>query len=273
MDQHHLHLLILAVVQGIAEFLPISSSGHLLVVNALWLRTGAPPLADTLGVEILLHAGTLLAVLAVYQRRIAKLLTDDRRVISRLVVGTLPAVVVGLPLHEIRYFHDWLESPLLAGCMLPITGLILFWGGRHAEGPTDYRDMTYRQAIFIGLAQAVAILPGISRSGATIVAGLAVGLRRDSAATFSFLLAIPTIAGAVVLGLKDLAPTSYEPAELVRLAGAVGVSFIVGVGALLWLLHWLRQGRLQPLAWWCIAVGVSFTAWQLFAGPVIYGRT
>ncbi|HEX7449915.1 MAG TPA: undecaprenyl-diphosphate phosphatase [Pirellulales bacterium] len=263
MDLHQLHLFLLAVVQGVAEFLPISSSGHLLMINALWIRAGAPPLADTLGVEILLHAGTLLAILAVYRRRIALLLGEDRRVIARLIVGTLPAVVVGLPLHEIKFFHHWLESPILAGCMLPITGMLLLWGGRQTEGATDYRQMTYRQALLIGLAQAVAILPGISRSGSTIVAGLAVGLRRDSAATFSFLLAIPTIAGAVVLGLKDLGPETYEPAEMVRLAGATGVSFVVGVAALLWLLRWLRQGRLQPLAWWCIGVGVCFTVWQI----------
>lgn len=263
MDLHQFHLFILAVVQGVAEFLPISSSGHLLVVNSLWVRAGAPPLADTLGTEILLHAGTLLAILVVYWRRIARLLGEDRRVISRLIVGTLPAVVVGLPVHQIAALHAWIENPLLAGCMLPLTGLMLLWGGRQPEGPTDYREMSYRQALLIGLAQAVAILPGISRSGATIVAGLAVGLRRDSAATFSFLLAIPTIAGAVILELKDLAPASYDSTELVRLAEAAGISFAVGVAALLWLLRWLRQGRLQPLAWWCIVVGTCFTVWQL----------
>ena len=263
MDLHQLHLFILAVVQGIAEFLPISSSGHLLVVDALWLHAGAPPLQNLLGVEILLHGGTLLAILVVYWRRIGRLLGEDRRVIGRLIVGTLPAVVVGLPLHEIDFLHGWLENSLLAGCMLPITGLLLLWGGRQPEGVTDYRDMSYRQALLIGLAQAVAILPGISRSGSTIVAGLAVGLRRDSAATFSFLLAIPTIAGAVVLGLKDLGPASYEPAEMLRLAEAAGIAFVVGVAALVGLLRWLRRGRLQPLAWWCIVVGVSFTVWQL----------
>ena len=263
MDLHQLHLFILAVVQGIAEFLPISSSGHLLVVDALWLHAGAPPLQNLLGVEILLHGGTLLAILVVYWQRIARLLGEDRRVIGRLIVGTLPAVVVGLPLHEIDFLHGWLENSLLAGCMLPITGLLLLWGGRQPEGVTDYRDMSYRQALLIGLAQVVAILPGISRSGSTIVAGLAVGLRRDSAAAFSFLLAIPTIAGAVVLGLKDLGPASYEPAEMLRLAEAAGIAFVVGVAALVGLLRWLRRGRLQPLAWWCIVVGVSFTVWQL----------
>jgi undecaprenyl-diphosphatase len=262
-----LHLLLLAVVQGIGEFLPISSSGHLLLANELWQRAGGEPLADLLGAEILLHGGTLLSILVVYRQRIVRLLAEDRRMIGCLLVGTLPAVVVGLPFHEVVILKQILQSSLLAGCLLPVTGLMLLWATRQQEGTTDYRDITHWQAFFIGLAQALAILPGISRSGATIVAGLALGLRRDAAASFSFLLAIPAILGAVVLEAKDAAYAPVGGRETTQLLAAAGVSFIVGLVALLLLLRCLRQGKLWPMAWWCIAVGAAFTSWRLVVCP------
>lgn len=264
-----LHLVLLAVVQGIGEFLPISSSGHLLLANELWRRAGGEPLPDLLGAEIVLHGGTLLSILVVYRTRIVRLLTEDRRMILCLAVGTLPAVMVGLPLHEIATLKVWLQNASLAGCLLPCTGLMLFWSGRRLEGTTDYREISLWQAWVIGMAQAFAILPGISRSGATIVAGLGMGLRRDAAASFSFLLAIPAILGAVVLEAKDFAQTPARNAEATQLLAAAGVSFVVGLAALALLLRWLRQGRLQPMAWWCIVVGIAFTAWRLAGEPIL----
>jgi undecaprenyl-diphosphatase len=257
------HLFLLAVVQGIGEFLPISSSGHLLLANELWQGVTGDRLHNVLGAEIVLHGGTLLSILVVYRRRIAGLLAEDRRMIGRLVVGTFPAVLVGLPLHEIRSLRGWLENPLLAGCLLPVTGVMLLWASRREEGNTDYPQISFTQALLIGIAQAIAILPGISRSGATIVAGLAVGLRRDAAASFSFLLAIPAILGAVVLEAKDFGEADITRSEAWTLLLAAAVSFVVGVGALLLLLRWLRQGRLQPMAWWCIGLGIAFTLWKL----------
>lgn len=261
------HILVLAVVQGIGEFLPISSSGHLLLANELWQRAGGQPLDDLLGAEIVLHGGTLFSILLVYRRRIVRLLADERHMIGRLAVGTLPAVVVGLPLHEIDRLRSCLENPFLAGCLLPISGILLLWAARRDEGTTDYSQINYRQALLIGIAQAIAILPGISRSGATIVAGLAVGLRRDAAASFSFLLAIPAILGAVVLEAKDFALADVTGREVGDLLMGAAVSFLVGVAALTLLLRWLRQGRLQPMAWWCIGVGAVFTSWWLLGEP------
>ncbi|MGH7140574.1 MAG: undecaprenyl-diphosphate phosphatase [Pirellulales bacterium] len=262
-----LHVLMLAVVQGIGEFLPISSSGHLLLANELWQRAGGQPLDDLLGAEIVLHGGTLLSILVVYRRRIVRLLADERHMIGRLVVGTLPAIVVGLPLHEIDRFRSYLENPFLAGCLLPTSGILLLWAARRDEGTTGYSQISYRQAFLIGIAQSIAILPGISRSGATIVAGLAVGLRRDAAASFSFLLAIPAILGAVVLEAKDFVFADVTGKQVGELLAGAAVSFLVGVAALLLLLRWLRQGRLQPMAWWCIGVGAAFTTWWLLGEP------
>jgi undecaprenyl-diphosphatase len=262
MDPQHLHLLVLAVVQGITEFLPISSDGHMVVVDSLWKYASGHQFDDLLGVEIVLHGGTLLAILVMYCRQLTRLLFADRHMIGRIVVGSLPAALVGVPMLKIKVLHDALESPVLAGCMLPVMGLILLVGGARTGGTIDYTEISFRQAFLIGLAQATAILPGISRSGTTIVTGLALGLRREAAATFSFVLAVPAVGGAVLLKTKDLLEGRQCGVELDWLLLATAVAFFVGLAALALLLHWLRQGRLWPMGWWCLAVGLAFTGWQ-----------
>jgi undecaprenyl-diphosphatase len=183
-------------------------------------------------------------------------------VIGPLIVGTLPLVFIGLPVHEIDALQKLVENPLLVGCMLPITGLLLIASGRCQNGDTDYTQISYRQALIVGLFQALAVLPGISRSGTTIVGGMVAGLRRDSAATFSFLLAIPAICGALVLHLHKAVTsgTTHDAGPL--LLGAL-VSFIVGLAALAWLVRWLGRGRLQWFAYWCIPVGLAVIVWQV----------
>jgi undecaprenyl-diphosphatase len=261
-----LEILILAVVQGVTEFLPISSSGHLVIGSGLF----GLPLDDQekLTVNVLLHAGTLLAILVFYRQRIWQLLHQDRRVIGLLLVGSLPAAVAGLILKH--QFAGLMTNPLTAGCMLPITGLMLLWTARRKTGETTCGELGYGRSLVIGVFQAFAILPGISRSGATIVAGLGVGMRRDEAATFSFLLAIPAIGGAALLDLKGL--LDKPPQEVPAAALAVGalVSFVVGLVSLWWLVRWLQQGRLYLFAWWVIPVGLAVIAWQLLiAWPLL----
>jgi undecaprenyl-diphosphatase len=261
----YLRIIILGIVQGISEFLPISSDGHLVVASKLFgvftsRELGEPELL----VAIILHLGTLLTILVVYWRRILQLLGQDRRVLGLIAVGTLPAAIVGLLLKE--YFGDLLVDLRLTGWMLPLNGLMLLWIGKYPPGDTPYTELRYRQALLIGLCQALAPLPGISRSGTTIAAGLALGLSREAAATFSFLLAVPALTGAGVLAAIDLAgdaPTSVSAGPL--LAGAF-VSFAVGLLAIHWLLRWLYQGRLYLFAWWCIGVGILVLAWQ-FTDP------
>lgn len=251
----------LAIVQGVAEFLPISSSGHLAVIAALFDQFGQP-LEEKLTLNIMLHLGTLAAILVFYRRRIVDLLGPDRKVIGLLVVGTLPAVVVGLGLK--LSFDQALESPLLAGFMFPITGALLLWGAAKPPGPLECRQMTYAQALLIGAFQAFAILPGISRSGTTIVAGLACGLKRQEAAAFAFLLAIPAIGGAGVLESLSLMHRSAtgEPASTLALGAAI--SFAVGLVSLWWLVRWLQQGKISLFAWWVLLLGPLVIAWQLW---------
>ena len=262
-----LEILVLAVVQGITEFLPISSSGHVVVGAALFDRFGFQRFGEeTLTVNIVLHVGTLAAILVFYRQRILGLLGADRRVIGLLLVGSVPAAIVGLTI-KLSPWSDTLESglknPVLAGLMFPITALMLLWAVRHEDGQITCRKLGYVQALLIGVLQAVAILPGISRSGATIVAGLGCGLRRDEAATFSFLLAIPAIAGGGLLETLHLLKEGqgYTPIEGLAL-GAL-VSFLVGLAALGWLIRWLNQGRLQQFAWYLIPLGASVLVWQL----------
>ncbi|WP_442505739.1 undecaprenyl-diphosphate phosphatase [Novipirellula sp. SH528] len=259
-----LQILFLAVVQGIAEFLPISSSGHLVVLGAL---TGK--LSESPTLEIILHAGTLGSILVIYWRRILDLLFSDRRVIAMLVVGTIPAAIVGL---TIKKNFEWLmRSPLLAGCMLIVTGAFLILLGRLRPREGEYREMSLLNAFGVGCFQAFAILPGISRSGSTILGARLLGMKNEDSVTFSFLLAIPAICGAVVLELKDFlesrqieTPVSAESGDVAfspaLLAIGAAVSFVVGIAALKWLIGWSRLDRLHWFAAWCIPAGLATIA-------------
>ncbi len=259
-----LEILVLAVVQGIAEFLPISSSGHVVVVQGMFDELGHA-MNDKLTVNIVLHVGTLLAILVFYRRRIWSLLGSDRRVVGLLIVGSIPAAVVGLTVKESPFgaiLERALERPLLAGFMFPLTALMLLWAAARHSGQAGCRELGYGQALRIGVFQALAILPGISRSGTTIVAGLTCGLRREEAATFSFLLAIPVIGGAGLLEAVKLLTGGSEGTPLPVLALGAFVSFVVGLCSLGWLIRWLNQGRLHYFAWWLIPLGLAVIAWQ-----------
>lgn len=252
-------IILLAIVQGLTEFLPVSSSGHLVVANELLETFGGKKVDDLLEVEIVLHLGTLAAVLVYYRREILRLFTSDRRVIPLLILATIPAVAVGLLIE-----HSWLESPLLAGLMFPVTALGLLWISRRPEGSGGYADLSPGRALAVGVLQAFAILPGISRSGATIVGGLAVGLRRDEAAAFAFLLAIPVIAGGGVLKGIEALQEGATGTPLGTLGIGFLVSMLVGLGALALLIRWVRQGRLAMFAYYLLPLGVAVVAWQLW---------
>lgn len=262
-------VMLLALIQGVAEFLPISSSGHVCVLASLMGRD-----LDIATLNIVLHLGSLAAICVFYFHRVARLLFEDRRVIGQLIVGTVPAVLIVILLKLIPKalfktdpLGAALESPLVAGIMLPVTGILLLRSQSIAPGTGDYRTATWLDAFWIGCAQALAILPGLSRSGSTIVAGLVRGLSRESAATFSFLLAIPAILGAGVLELKDLLSsevrTGPPTADPLHLAIGAGVAFVIGLASLWVLVKLLERGKLTWFAWYCIAAGVAILGWQL----------
>lgn len=258
-------VVVLAVVQGITEFLPISSDGHLAIVAPL-LFGGSDKQID-LDLTITLHMGTLGSILVYYRQRILRLLGEDRRVIPLLLIGTLPAVAVVLAskvLFDDEAFERTLASPLFAGIMLPVSGIVLLWSLRLHAGKREYRELTWAESLFIGICQATAILPGLSRSGTTIASGLSRGLSRPASAGYSFLLAIPALVGAGGYGLLKSLTTETQlstPPSLLALGAAV--SFVVGLAAVALLERLLIRGQLKWFGWYCIVLGIAVVAWQL----------
>ncbi len=250
-------IIVLAIIQGLTEFLPVSSSGHLVVAHTVLTALGGEPIPDLLEVEIVLHLGTLAAVLIYYRRECVRLLTSDRRAIPLLILATIPAVIVGFSIEK-----SWLENPLFAGLMFPVTAIGLLWISRRPPGDTEYLDLSPKHALIIGLLQAFAILPGISRSGATIVGGLACGLKRESASTFAFLLAIPVIGGGGLLTAVKAIKEGTTGTPLGTLAIGFFISMFIGWGALALLIHWVRQGRLAMFAYYLVPLGIAVVTWQ-----------
>lgn len=263
-----LQILLLGIVQGLTEFLPVSSSGHLVVVNALLQTWGSEPVEDLVEVNIVLHLGTLAAVAIYYRREIWRLLGKDRRVIPLLVVGTIPAAVIGVTIKKLlpdSVEAAILENPLLAGLMFPVTAAALVWAMRRPAGPHSYTELSMGHAFVVGLAQAAALLPGISRSGATIAAGLGVGQSRRSSATFAFLLALPAIAGAGVLEALEMWEAGGAQTAPGILAVGFAVSMAVGLGALMLLIRWVERGKLAWFAYYLVPLGIATVLWQLAA--------
>ena len=250
-----IQIFIIAVAQGIGEFLPISSSGHNAVINHLFERFGHPLTEDSaefVKLNILLHVGSLVAVLIVFRQRIVDMFGKDRRLILMLFIASLPTAVVGYPIYK---YAPWIQDylPLISVCFL-VTGMMLLYTLRVPEGEKTISTMTWKDALIIGCAQALAILPGISRSGTTIVTALCCRLKREEAAAFSFILSIPVIAGSGLLEFIDMIKDAPEPSaaalpDWLLLVGAA-VSCIVGILALVFLLNWLKKGKLWYFAIW-----------------------
>jgi len=252
-------VLILATVQGIAEFLPISSSGHLVLVADL---LGVDPEQfDLVELNIALHAGTLGSILVVYRRPIYQIAVRTPGLMIALIVATIPAVIAALGL-KVLGIDEVLQSSLMTACGLLATGTVLLASRQLNSGETSFESTRLTHAWWIGCAQAMAILPGISRSGSTICAGQFLGLSREAAATFSFMMAIPAILGAVVLEIvKSLAePSMVDSTPFGVLAFGAAVSFGVGWLALKLLLAVVQTGRLHWFALWCFVVGLFVLA-------------
>lgn len=258
----YVNAIILGIVQGIAEFLPISSSGHLVIADAL-LRdfNGTETPKESVTMEIALHFGTLLSILLVYRHDLKKLLFD-RQLMMMIVIATVPVGLVGILLKD--YIDDAFSKPILAGCALMVTAAFLLAGRKLQGAGKPLNQMTILNATVIGLFQAIAIIPGISRSGSTIAAGMANGLNREESARFSFLIAIPAIAGATLVQAKDLVTgdESYTGNAGPVLLGTL-ISFLVGVIALRWLLRIVVADRLHIFAVYCVIAGCLTVAWQL----------
>jgi undecaprenyl-diphosphatase len=251
---------LLGIVQGISEFLPISSDGHLVISETL-LGVGEE---GGLSFVIAVHLGSLVALLVFYRARVlglaSGLLTRDAAAlthIAKLALGTLPAVVIGLTLKD--RVEEAFRTPWLAGAGLLLTGVFLITT-RRTQPRASALAPTNAQALAIGCAQALAILPGVSRSGSTIALALALGVAPLAAAEFSFLLGIIAIVGAAVLDLPDLLAAGSGSAAAPMLLGAA-LAAISGLAALSVLRRVIASQRFHQFAYYCWAVGAAFLAY------------
>lgn len=242
--------IIWGVIQGLTEFLPISSSGHLVLVPAI-LDIPAPDLATS----AMLHLGTLAAVLVYYRSDVARMAKFDRpgrKLITLILIGSIPAAVLGLAFES--QIEELISDPVVVAYMLIVTGVILLGTTLLRLGDRMSSDLRPMDTVIIGFAQSAALIPGISRSGMTISAGLTRGLERTEAANFAFLLGIPVIAGAGMLSMIDVLSSGESiPSEvwIGMLAAALS-----GYAAIAILLRLLRRVGLAPFGIYCVAFGV-----------------
>jgi undecaprenyl-diphosphatase len=263
--------IILGIVQGITEFLPISSSAHLILLPWMFGQQGT--LIDSLNFDVALHAGTLVAILAFFWRDwfdlFGKLLTgikdgtwktNEGRLVWFIVLATIPAGVLGLKYEHV--VEESFRNPLLIAGMLAAISLVMWAADRYSAKTADLGHMSLGHAILIGFAQALALVPGVSRSGITITAGLLSGYKREDAARFSFLLSTPVIAGAAILKLHKLHLAAGE-----ALPFALGTLFsaIVGYLSIKFLLQYLSRHSLNLFVWYRLALaGVVVALWAVW---------
>lgn len=247
--------IILGLVQGLTEFLPVSSSGHLVIFQDL-LGLNDPGLT----MEVILHFGTLLSVFTVFGRDFIDLLRfsrDDgqRRYLLMLVAGVIPTGVIGLLLE--RYMEIFFSSTLIVGAMLLLTGGMLKFMEMLPPGKKDAEKMEIRDALWIGLMQGIAVIPGISRSGATITAAIWRGLDRTVAVRYSFMLSAPVIFGATLLEVKDMVLTGVERTMLLNYIVGGAVAFLAGIVAIKTFIKLLKDRKFHYFAYYCWAAGIS----------------
>lgn len=262
--------IILGLVQGLTEFLPVSSSGHLsLLNNLLGLST---PENGHLFFDVLLHLGTLISIFVVYWDDIVEMfyevlgfarlgpLAGQRkqrypaaRQFFMIVVATLPLLLI-LPMKdrmEVLYYNNY-----FIGIALVLTGCMLFVSDKMIAGKKAVGGVTVLDALIIGLCQCAATVPGLSRSGTTITAGIAVGLKRDYAVKFSFLMSIPAVLGANILNLADAFREGVNMADMPAYLIGMLVAMLSGIGAISLLRHIADKGRFGGFAYYCWVVGV-----------------
>ncbi|MBT3227860.1 MAG: undecaprenyl-diphosphatase UppP [Candidatus Marinimicrobia bacterium] len=258
---------ILAIVQGLTEFLPVSSSGHLVLGEAL---LNSHSFGDSIAFELVVHLGTFLAVLVIFWKDILNLFgifatrlikpgnwsseykhNDEFRLTILMLLAMLPAGIVGLLLRD--QISDLFSQPFMVSIALLFTGSMLL---ATKYFPKSDKPITIKRALFIGFAQALALVPGISRSGSTISMALGLGIKQEQAARFSFIMVLPLIMAATVLEFIDLLKVGLSSGDIVILLIGLVVSFIVGIFSLKWLLKLLRNGKFHYFAWYCFSVAI-----------------
>ncbi len=259
--------ILLGIVQGLTEFLPVSSSGHLVMYQQF-----LPPPEMELLFDLVLHLGTLLPIIWLYRSDLMRMLAapfkergalserPGTRLMLLICVGSLPTAIIGLVLQD--FFESLFSTPATLAVTFAITGLLLHATRWAPQGTLDEKTAGWRLALAIGTVQGLAIAPGISRSGSTIAIALFLGLNRECAARYSFLLSIPAICGAFVLKASDVNWAQTELAPLVAGGLAAGIS---GYVALTWLLKLVQTGDFSKFRWYCWAMATFALGYALVA--------
>ena len=259
-----LEAIILGVIQGLTEFLPVSSSGHLELGKALLGDTSIPQ--ESMLFTVVLHAATALATIVVYRREIGQIIAglfqfknnDAFRYSVKIVISMVPAAAIGVVFSkELETLFD--HQILLVGLMLWLTGILLMVADR---AKNTAKSVGFSHAIIIGIAQAVAILPGISRSGATISTSVLLGIDRTKAASFSFLMVVPLILGKIAKDILDGALTLSDDQFSVLAAGFIA-AFITGLFACQWMIKLVRKAQLKYFSYYCFVVGALAIGYTL----------
>lgn len=267
---------VLGMVQGLTEFLPVSSSGHLVIVREILKAQEA-----LLSFDVLVHLGTLAAVVLVFRRDVARLVSaavgvaadvargtglgkaisrdDWRKMVFLIIVASIPTAIMGLALEPV--VQQLFTSRLAVGIFLVATGLVLWLADRVSAGRIPLGSLGPFGAFCIGVAQGLAVVPGFSRSGATISTGLLFGLRRDDAARFSFLLSIPVILGASALELPDLVRAGLAKGFAAPFLAGAAASIVSGYVAIHLVFSALRRRRFMVFAIYTWIVGAAVIAW------------
>ena len=249
-----LRALILGIVQGLTEFLPVSSSGHLELTK--WISGDTSIAEESMLMTVTLHAATALATIVVFRKDIAEILRDlfrfewngGTKFSLLIILSMIPAAVVGV-LYDDLLTTLFDRQIVLVALMLFVTGLLLFLAdrARRTEKSVDWKD-----AFLIGVAQAIAILPGISRSGATISTSVLLGIDRERSARFSFLMVVPLILGKIA---KDMLDGTYnDSTSVVELGVGFLAAFFTGIAACVWMIKLVKKAELKYFAYYCFAV-------------------
>lgn len=255
-----LEAIVLGIVQGLTEFLPISSSAHQSIVGQLFFQGRDPGSAFTAITQL----GTETAVVVYFARDIARIIKNwvlalfgriprndpDARIGWLVIIGSIPIVVAGLLFEDA--IDTWLRNLWITVAALGGVAVLLWLADRFARHTYELKDLTWLDGIALGFAQALALIPGVSRSGATISAGLFLGYSRPAATRYAFLLAIPAVFGSGIYKLKDLGAESavaWGPT-----AAATGVAFLVGLGVIHWLLRYVSKHSFAIFVWYRLAL-------------------
>ena len=255
------HSLFLGAIQGLTEFLPVSSSGHLVLFqNILGLSKGS------LAFDIMMHVATLSAVIAVFWKELWSIIRHPfSKITFLLLVSTIPAAIIGFTFRD--FFERAFSSGAYLGFCFVITGIILFYADRSPQRVhygKDLSGISYIDAIFIGLDQALAIIPAISRSGSTISAGLVRGLKKEFAIKFSFLMSVPAILGPAIFDIKNLTSTMFKEIGVLPLVLGMFAAGITGYLSIRFMLEFFSRANLKVFSYYVFALGALIILDQLF---------